>query len=300
MSADRPGLLRQSSSYGPPLDVSHTFNDGDPVQNARRNSRSASMIPSLLVPSLVTPSRSYNAAPQTTKQWQRGRRVSFSNVSDSSSSSSSDGTGSSPSTTPSSVSADDSPSRPAHQRRATPRYPDPVSSVPPRNGSDPGPTSGSGSLFQHAQAMKDKLTGGMRSRARSVSVPARPTGRRSRSRQDEEDAQRDPASIELAPQPPSDDFSGVINKGIELIAKLVPEEMHGLHTVHRPADKIFAQIDVVALQQRLHESAQMSLSANSALRTPCESHFGSSCRSFLNATYSSCARPSNTAPTSLR
>lgn len=37
-TTNRPGLLRKQSSYGPALDPSLTFNDGDPRENARRNS----------------------------------------------------------------------------------------------------------------------------------------------------------------------------------------------------------------------------------------------------------------------
>lgn len=212
----RPGLLRQRSSYGPPLDPSHTFNGADPKVNAMRNSLSRPVTP--LAPREHRKNVPNDPTPVTMEP-KRKRRVSFSSPE-------------SP-LSPLPVPADVLPAQPSPTACSTRTVPDHPyespgpSEVAPRHASDPGPASGVGWLYQFAHP-----------RERSQSVPGERPTQKPR-----------PVAFPL-------NNSDYIEKAIQMIAELVPRERHGLHTIECPQDKIRAEIDANLLLRRNLESAQ--------------------------------------------
>lgn len=155
----RPGLLRQRSSYGPPLDFSHTFNDADPKVNAMRNSLSRPVTPlAVREPRKIAASDPIPA----TSEPRRKRQVSFSSPE-------------SPPLSPSQqTSTEPSPCEPSP---ALPKHSYPDHDVVPRHASDPGPTSGAGWLYQSAKPRKrsQSVTGPLTHGSRPIVSPSNGT-----------------------------------------------------------------------------------------------------------------------------
>lgn len=129
---------------------------------------------------------------------------------------------------------------------------DPVANVAPRNGSDPGPSSGGGWLYKNA-------TTGAQDTQRRRSASSAPHPERSG---------RTGAAIESSPRTKSsvprdsaaDSNTDIIDRGILSIAELVPRERYGLHTVENPETKIRGIIDVSGLRRRLQDPTSIVLS----------------------------------------
>lgn len=129
------GLLRRDSSYGPPLDLSETFNGEDPSVNAYRNSHHPS------IPTITRSRSASTGAIESTGTHRRAtRRVSFSKD-----------------------------SAPFSPESSTSEIPEPLEIKPPRNASDPGPAS-STSWFRSVLKEEPKKPRLLRSRSKSVDM----------------------------------------------------------------------------------------------------------------------------------